>query len=481
MKMFRPVVHIFGLLVILLAGLMFVVYGLDLVLGNDSIFGVCALVFAIIGVFVVLATSDVTLKGLDTRQAFLLTTGAWVLVPLVGAMPFVFGVPHASLTDAVFEAMSGVTTTGSTVFTGLDTLPEGVNLWRGILQWLGGLGIIIVAMLFLPLMKVGGMQYFRAEAFDTMGKVMPRALDISKAMIQVYVGLTIAIAGIYAALGMTGFDAVMHALTSVSTGGFSSSDLSFGKYDIPALDVAAVLFMVLAGLPFVRYVQLVSGNARPLFEDVQVRAYVRWILYAVLAISLYRVIAGGEAPFEVLRETAFNVVAIFSGTGYSTADVTGWGPFAFVVLFLVGLIGACTASTGCSVKVFRYMILIDAIRQQLRAIHSPSGVFRPHYDGRPIAPEILHSVIAFFTLFMLTFGVLAVLLALTGLHFSTAVTAAWTSIANIGPAFGPEVGPYGAMDGFPVLAKWLMIAGMLLGRLELLAVLVLFTARFWRG
>lgn len=479
MELLRPVIHLLALLLIVVAVLMLVPLGLDLALGNATAFGASAVIVGAVGAFATIATRDVALRGLNLRQAFLVTTGAWVVVPLAGALPFMLGPPQASFTDAVFEAMSGVTTTGSTILVGLDALPEGVNLWRGMLQWLGGLGIIIVAMLFLPIMKVGGMQYFKAEAFDTMGKVMPRAVDISASMIRIYCGLTLAMAAVYAALGLPLFDAVVHALTSVSTGGFSTRDASFAAFSGPA-EYAAVLFMLLAGLPFVRYVQLVAGSAAPLVQDVQVRTYLRWTAYAVAAIVIYRLLREEIGLEQAIRETAFNVVAIFSGTGYGSADVTAWGPFAFVVLFLVGLIGSCTASTGCSIKVFRYMVLLDAIRQQIREIHSPHGVFRPHYDGKPVGQDVLNSVIAFFTLFMLTFGVLAVALALAGLQFQTAVTAAWTSIANIGPAFGPEVGPTGAMDAFPAAAKWLMVAGMLLGRLELMAVLVIFTARFWQ-
>ncbi|MCC6008625.1 MAG: TrkH family potassium uptake protein, partial [Rhodobacteraceae bacterium] len=472
MELLRPVLHLMSLLLVVVAVLMLVPLALDLWLGNDTAFGASAVIVGSVGVFAAIATRDVALRGIDLRQAFLVTTGAWVVVPLAGALPFMLGAPGAGLTDALFEAMSGVTTTGSTVFTGLDDLPEGVNLWRGMLQWLGGLGIIIVAMLFLPIMKVGGMQYFRAEAFDTMGKVMPRALDISASMVRIYLGLTIAMALIYTGLGMPVFDATVHALTSVSTGGFSTRDSSFVLFSGPA-EYAAVVFMLLAGLPFVRYVQLVAGSPMALFRDVQVRAYLRWTAYAVGAVALYRLMREDIGPEQALRETAFNVVAIFSGTGYGSADVTAWGPFAFVVLFLVGLIGSCTASTGCSIKVFRYLVLLDAIRQQIREIHSPHGIFRPHYDGQPVAQEVLNSIIAFFTLFMLTFGVLAVALALAGLQFETAVTAAWTAIANIGPAFGPAVGPTGAMGGFAPAAKGGLLAGMLLGRRGLLAVVVL--------
>jgi trk system potassium uptake protein TrkH len=212
---------------------------------------------------------------------------------------------------------------------------------------------------------------------------------------------------------------------------------------------------------------------------VQVRAFLRWIGYAVAAIVIYRVARLDHGYEEAIRETLFNVVSVFTGTGFGSADVTLWGPFALVILITVGFIGGCTASTGCSVKVFRYLVMFEAIRAQIVRLLSPNAIRPVRLEGRPVPPDVVTSVIVFFTLFVLTYGVLAVALSMTGLHMRTALTAAWTAIANIGPAFGPEVGPTGAMDAFPATAKWLMIVGMLLGRLELLSVFVLFTPRFW--
>jgi trk system potassium uptake protein TrkH len=374
--------------------------------------------------------------------------------------------------------MSGVTTTGSTVFSGLDGMPAGTLLWHGILQWLGGLGIVIVAMVFLPVMKVGGMQFFRSEGFDTLGKVLPRALDISAALLRIYIGMTVLFALSYYALGMSGFDALVHSLTTISTGGFSTSDQSFAKFS-GAAEYAAALFMVLASLPFIRFIQLMQGSLTPLLTDIQVRAYVRWLIYAMGMIVAYEVARG--APLAVtVRESIFNVASIFSGTGYTSVNITAWGPFPFMILIVVGAIGGCTASTGCSIKVFRYQVLFQAIKSQIGQMYSPNRVVPLNLDGRRVAPDVVNSVILLFSLFIVTFGVLSVLLATTGLEMRTAITAAWTAVFNVGPAFGPEVGPTGAMDAFPATAKWLMSFGMLLGRLELVSVLVIFTVRFWR-
>lgn len=478
----RPIGYVTGLLVAVLGAFMLFPLALDAARGDpnwQSFFATGVLTTGT-GGLVALACRNGVGPGLSMQQTFLLTTGVWVVLPLFGALPFMFGMPEASFTDAFFEAMSGMTTTGTTVFTGLDGMPQGMLMWRAILQWLGGLGIVIVAMVFLPVMKVGGMQFFRSEGFDTLGKILPRALDIASALLRFYLLLTVICALAYVLVGMSGFDAVAHALTTVSTGGFSTYDASFGTFSGLAEYVAAV-FMVIASLPFVRFVQLMSGSALPLWRDSQARAYLRWIVYAVAMIVAWLVLAQRQ-PFEpALREALFNAVSLFSGTGFGSVDVTAWGAFPFVVLFTVGLIGGCTSSTACSVKVFRYQVLLAAIKAQLRRIHAPSGVFPVRYDGRTLGEDVISAVMVFFTLFFITFALLTLALALSGLQTRTAITAAWTAIANIGPAFGPEVGPTGAVDGFPVSAKWLMIAGMLVGRLELISVYVLFTVRFWRA
>ncbi|MCL7465137.1 TrkH family potassium uptake protein [Phaeovulum sp. NW3] len=478
----RPVGYVIGLLIAALGVAMLVPMAVDLQRGDPHwrAFLEAAIISVLAGGLVAMASSNALRGTLSLQQSFVLTSGVWLALPLFGALPFVIGAPGVSFTDAYFEAMSGVTTTGTTAFPSLDDLPAGTNLWRAILQWLGGLGIVIVAMIFLPVMKVGGMQYFRSEGFDTLGKILPRAKDIATAMIRIYVALTVICAAVYAGLGMTSFDAVVHALTTLSTGGFSNYDASFGVYSGPA-EYAAAVFMILAALPFIRFVQLTQGHATPLWRDPQVRAFLRWNAYAIGVIVAYRLLRHEAAFLPTLREVTFNVVSTFTGTGFASEDVTKWGHMAFVVLIVVGLIGGCTASTGCSVKVFRYLILFEAVKAQIRRLHSPHRVEPVRYDGRPVDDEVVNSVIAFFSFFILTFGLLIVGLSLTGLNPKTAMTAAWTAIANVGPAWGPEVSGNGAVNAFPTSAKWLMILGMFLGRLELLSVFVLLLPRFWRN
>lgn len=478
----RPVFHLIGLLSLTLGVLMLIPAAVDWLAGDENwhAFARASFLVSLVGGVAAGATRLALADGLGRRQSFLLTASVWAILPAFGALPFVLGAPSVSVTDAYFEAMSGMTTTGTTVFVGLDEMSPGILIWRSMLQWLGGLGIIIVALVFLPVLRVGGMQHFQAEAFDTMGKVLPRVYDISMGLLQVYVALTLAATISYMAYGMSGFDAINHALTTIATGGFSTSDDSFAKFT-GALEYVATLYMILAGLPFIRYIQLVRGSAVPLWRDVQVRAFLRWSSYAVGAIIAYRLITTDGNLLDILRGTLFNVVTLITGTGYGSETVSDWGDFPLLVVIIMGFIGACTASTGCSLKVFRYLVLFEAIRAQMQRLRRPNEVVAMRLGGKRLEPDVISSVIVMFTAFVAIFLALAVALSLTGLELRTAITAAWTAICNIGPVYGPEVGATGAVVDFPLAAKWLMIVGMYLGRLEVLAVLVLLLPRFWRG
>ena len=477
----RPIAYVIGLVVAFLGATMLVPMLVDLYYGSSDwiVFLSSAVVSMVVGGLLALATANHAGQGLTIQQTFLLTTLIWIALPLFGALPFISGEIDVRPVDAFFEAMSGVTTTGATVLAGLDDLPQGLLLWRSMLQWFGGVGIIVVAMAFLPELRVGGMQIFRSEAFDTMGKVLPRAVDIAWRITFIYLGLTLVNALAYLAVGLSPFDAVNHAFTTISTGGFSTHDVSFGHFSGPAEYVASV-FMMLGSLPFVRYIQFVQGSARPLFVDSQVRAYLGVILAVTLAMTIYRLVFNGDHFEHGFREGVFNVTSIISGTGYASVDYQLWGTFPIVTFFFLGLVGGCAGSTACSVKIFRYQLLFAAVRAQIRAIHSPHGVFTPRYAGRPVAEDILSSVMAFFTMFVVSLGVLSVALGMTGLDTVTAVSGAATALANVGPGLGDIIGPAGNFATLNDTAKWLLTAAMLIGRLEVLSVYVLFTLRFWR-
>lgn len=477
----RPVGYVIGWLVAAFGLSMCLPMIADLLAGdaaNTPAFAASAILTSVSGVAVALACSAGSHQSLTVRHSFLLATGIWVVFPVFGALPFMLGAPGASATNALFEAMSALTTTGATVFVRLEALPPGTLLWRGMLQWFGGLGIVIVAIIFLPALRVGGMQFFRSEAFDTLGKILPRAGEIARSLTLLYVALTFFCMMGYLWSGMVAFDALVHAMTTVSTGGMANRDASFGGYGAAEHYVATV-FMVLAVLPFIRYVQLAGGDARSIWRDPQIRGFLLVILVvvAVMMVSLPPLMRTESSIDAVL----FHVVSIATGTGFTSADYMLWGPVAVTLFFVVGLIGGCSASTACSVKIFRYQILFAAVAAEVRRIHSPNRVVTPRYSGRPITEEVMNAVMAFFLFFYLTLGIVAVALVLIGLEPTTAISGAAAALANIGPGLGHEIGPVGNFAGLPDAAKWVLAGAMMVGRLELLTVYVLFTAAFWRG
>lgn len=477
----RPVGYVIGLLVAVLGVSMLAPMLVDLRNGDEHwlIFAEGAIITTLCGALMAIASKNGVGDRLTIQQTFLLTSGVWLALPVFGAIPFVLGGTEARFIDAFFEAMSGLTTTGATVFVGLDQLPDGLLLWRGLLQWFGGVGIIVVAMVFLPELRIGGMQIFRSEGFDTFGKVLPQAVDIAKQISFIYIALTLACALAYRVVGMPTFEAINHALTTVSTGGFSTTDLSFGAFK-GAPEYVAVGFMLLASLPFVRYVQLVAGTAKPILRDSQIRTYLIVIFSVTVLITFYRLYAS-SAPLEIgFREGLFNVTSIISGTGYASVDYQQWGPMPVALFFFIGLIGGCAGSTSCSIKIFRYQLFFAAIKAQVRRIHSPHGVFTTRYENRTVSDDVLSSVMSFFTLFIVSLGLLSVALGLTGLDFITSVSGAASALANIGPGLGPEIGPAGNFANLNDSAKWLLAAAMLIGRLELLVVYALFTVNFWK-
>lgn len=478
----RPVTYVIGLLVTVLGATMLLPFLVDLAEGQGQwpVFLESATLTVFCGGLLALASSNGVRRDLSLQQVFLLTTGVWFVVPVFGALPMMLGATELRFVDAYFEAMSGVTTTGSTIISGLDDLPKGILLWRGILQWLGGLGIVIVAMLFLPVMRVGGMQFFRSEGFDTLGKVLPRALDISRGLLEIYILLTMICALVYFVFGMGIFDATVHALTTVSTGGFSSYDASFGKFAGPA-EWAGTVFMILASIPFIRLFQLSRGHVQPIYKDSQIRTYLLLIAIAVAMVSLSQWLVNARYDLATLRSITFNTVSFFSGTGYGSADVTAWGGMAFTVLLVVGAIGGCTGSTGCSIKVFRYQVFFAALKSQLKRIAYPHRVVIARVDGRAVSDDVMASVISMFSLFAITVTTVAILLSFTGLPFLEALTAAWTSVFNVGPEFGSMITASGLLENLSDAAIWIMSIAMLMGRLELVAVIVLFLPAFWRA
>ncbi len=481
MQDFRPVGYVVGLMVTTLGVAMCLPMFVDMAEGVEHwlVFAKCAAITIGIGGLVAWVCSKGEHDRLTIQQTFLLTSGVWVTLPFFAALPYMLGTTGLDATDAIFEGMSGLTTTGATVLSGLDELPKGLLLWRGLTQWLGGIGIIVVAMVFLPELRVGGMQIFRTESFDTDGKILPRATEISSRISVIYISLTLVCAAAYLLAGMNVFDATVHAMTTVATGGFANYDISFAAFS-PVAQYVSAIFMMLAALPFVRFVQLTAGTAQPLIKDRQVQGFFLTAFNLVLVLTLWQWQNQGDLSEEAFRGVLFNTVSILTGTGYASDNYMVWGSFPVAMLFFIGLIGGCAGSTSCSIKVFRYQLLFASVKVQLQRIYSPNGIFTPRYQGRRVEEDVLASVMSFFVFFVVTLGIMSVALGLTGVDFITSVSGAAAALANIGPGLGDTIGPAGNYAPLNDAAKWVLSAGMLIGRLELFAVYAIFTLSFWR-
>jgi trk system potassium uptake protein TrkH len=478
---FRPVAYVIGRILIVLAILMLAPAIIDWRAGlaNGYDFLASAALTGVVGAALTLSTGNALGQALDTRQAYLLTAGIWFLVPFFGALPFWIGAPGLSLQYAYFEAVSGITTTGASVISGLAELPQGMTLWRGMLNWLGGLGIAFIAMIFLPLMRIGGMQFFRTEGFDTFGKVLPRATDIAQQLLIVYLTLTVTTMTVYAILGMPAFDAVVHGMATVATGGFSSKDDSFTGYG-PPIHYAAALFMFLSSLPYIRFVQLMNGSAVPLWQDAQIRAYTRWLGMAVVAVAVWRLWTTNTGVEVAFRESLFNLTSIMSSTGFGTFEFASWGGFMLVVAFVIGVVGACSGSSAAGLSVFRVQLVVAVLKREIRRIGNPSAVDPIRYQGRPVEDDVLNALILFVSSYILILGTMSVLMTLMGVDTVSALFAVWTTLGNVGYGFGPLVERTGTFIDFPPGAIAVMTLCMILGRLGLLAILVMVLPNFWR-
>lgn len=478
----RPVLFVIGVLLTTLAVAMLAPFAVDIVNGHPDweVFAGAGLLTLFVGGVLVL-TNRTPIRRLSIRQAFLLVTASWLALTAFAALPFAFSDLELTYTDAFFEAMSGITTTGSTVIIGLERAPMGILLWRALLQWLGGIGIIVLAISVLPILRVGGMQLFKVEAFETQEKVLPRAGQISVWIAFIYIGITaVWWLGLWA-LGMDSFHAVLHAMTTIATGGYSSSDSSLTEFSNKAVEIFIIGGMLVGAMPFILYLRAVREGSLSLFRDSQVRAFlaIAAVSSAMIGLWLWAILDMKATDAAILA--AFNAVSLLTGTGYTLGDYQSWGPFPLVVLFFLMFIGGCAGSTACGMKIFRFQILASTSMAQFRRLLQPHGVFAPHYNRRPIGDDVIHSVMNFFFLYIAVFVALALALGMLGLDYMTAVTGAATAISNVGPAMGPVIGPTGTFAPLPDAAKWLLSAGMLFGRLEIFTVLVLFLPSFWRN
>lgn len=481
MPKLRPILFVVGILLIALGIAMFAPVIVELYVGSEEwqAFGVAGVVTTFIGSALWIANRG-SISNLTIQQAFILTTLSWLALVTFAAFPFVLSTGMTlSPTDAFFEAMSGLTTTGSTVIIGLDNAPPGILAWRAILQWIGGVGIIVMAMAVLPLLRVGGMQIFRLESSDNSEKILPRAQQITRSIVTLYVFLTVLCTVGYWSFGMAPAEALAHAMTTIPTGGYSTSDLSMGNWPAPGIQYIAIVFMILSSLPFVAYLQAFPNKPRSFFGDRQVQGFIFIGCIVVLALLAVLVMSGQRTGEEAFRTAAFNGISVLSGTGYASEDYGKWGVMAAAIIFFSTFVGGCTGSACGGIKIFRFQIMHAAMLVHVRRVVHPHGVFITRYKGKSVPLETVSSVMSFFVFFMALFTLFSASLSCMGLDTITSISSVATAMANVGPGLGDIVGPSGTFKSLPDAAKWVLSFAMLLGRLELFTVLVLILPRFW--
>ena len=478
----KTVFFLIGILLIVLGVAMTAPYALQIIFQEEShSFISASFITVFIGILFVLSNLEREYK-LNLRQTFLFSSLAWIMVAIFGSLPFLLSNQNFSFSEAFFESMSGITTTGATIIADLDNSPKSILLWRAIMQWLGGIGIVVMAITILPLLKVGGMQLFKMEGPDSTEKILPRTIEVAAIIILTYVILTLLCGFFYWIFGMTIFDSVSHAMTTIATGGFSTHNDSIGFFKNSNIEIVASIFIILGSIPFISYLKFIRGNRKVFFEDVQVKGLIYLLLFSILIMFIYLFFINYESNFfDKVRISSFNVISILSGTGYVTDDFGLWGKFSLIFFLLLMFVGGCAGSTACGIKIFRLQMLLIFLKNQVKKLISPNSVIVNKYNNQKISDEFINSVLIFIFTFLFIFLIISMLLSISGLDFITSISGAASAISNVGPGLGDMIGPNGNYKDIPNISKWVLSFGMLLGRLELFAVLVLFFPSFWRN
>ena len=479
MSNYKTVFYTLGILQIILGVSMFIPVIAHFIYTevNSSFFG-ASIITIIFGTLFFLSNLDHD-KKLNLQQAFLLTALSWLSIAIFGSLPFIFSTIELSITDAFFESMSGITTTGSTIISNLENTPKGILLWRAILQWLGGIGIIVMAITLMPIMNVGGMQLFKISSNDSSEKILPKSKEIALRLIYIYSGLTALCAITYWICGMNKFDSLTHSMTTIATGGFSNYNQSIGYFNSIYIEISSMIFIILGSLPFIAYIKFINGNRKIFISDIQIKTFLKIIILSIIILSVYLII-NNNGNFS-LRSIIFNTISILTGTGYINAEFDGWGSFPLTIFLALMFIGGCAGSTTCGIKIFRIQILYLFIAKQLKKIIYPKGVFIIKYDQNSVDDKFIASIISFIFFYFVIFFLITAFLSLTGLDFITSISGAATSISNVGPGLGSIIGPNGNFSSLPDISKWILALGIILGSLELFAILVLFLPSFWRN
>ena len=481
MPNYKTVFFTLGMLQIILGIFMIIPIIIQYVYGEfDSSFIIASIITLIFGTLFVISNLDYD-KKINLHQAFLLTSLSWITIAIFGALPIFFSKLNLSFTDAFFESMSGITTTGSTIIINLENAPKSILLWRALLQWLGGIGIIVMAITLMPIMNVGGMLLFKVLNTDSTNEILPSSKEISIKLIIIYVILTLICGFSYKIFGMNIFDSLTHSMTTIATGGFSNYNKSIGYFDNFKIESVAIFFIILGSIPFIAYIKFMSGNKKIFLSDSQIKTFIKLIILSIVILFCYLLIKDNNFSLSNIRSVSFNVISILTGTGYVTQGFDKWGSFPLFYFLILMFVGGCAGSTTCGIKIFRIQILYKFIINQLKKVIYPRGIFIIKYENNTVNDKFLASIISFIFLYIIIFFILTALLSLTGLDFVTSISGAATSISNVGPGLGSTIGPNGNFYQLPDVSKWILSTGMILGRLELFAILVLFLPSFWRS
>lgn len=477
----KPIALVGGTVVCAVGFLLFIPLITEIIYQTESwqSYAVPILLYLIVGGSLVITNRNIELK-ISIKEAFIITVLSWILLAILCAIPFVYTQLQLSVIDALFESMSGITTTGATVLNNLDDLPKGILIWRALLQWLGGIGIVVIALVILPFLRIGGMQLFHLEGDDPYDKFLPKISSVVTKIIYVYSGLTALLAILYFANGMTFFDAIAHSFTTISTGGFSTHNDSFAYFQSNSILNIAIVFMIIGSIPFLLMAQTTLTN-NALFKDHQVRVLIFILIIAIALIYYFARPFVEGSTLNQLSTISFNTISIISGTGYVSSNFEEWGNYASVLFLLLMFIGGCAGSTTGGLKVFRFQILFKYIHLHLKKMLQPHMVLSAQFNGKKVPETTYESVMTFFFVYIITFASSALLLSFSGLDFLTCISAAASSISNVGPGLGEIIGPEGNYSSLTNYSKFVLILTMFLGRLEMLTIFVLLLPSFWKN
>jgi trk system potassium uptake protein TrkH len=477
-----PIIYLIGLLLCILSLFMLIPALVDWFYGNDDwpAFVGASFITLFVGSICYLSNKGIVTEHLELRQAFLLTNSAWISIALFGSIPFMLSEIDMSFTDAIFESTSGITTTGATVINNLDTTSHGILIWRALLQWLGGVGIIVMALAVLPMLSIGGMQLFKTESYETPDKVVPKAASFAAGISMVYISLTTLWALMLWIAGMPIFDSIAHAMTTIATGGYSTKSESLAAFGSSSIEIIIIFGMIVGSLPFVHYLSISKNGFKNLIKDDQVKLFLTLIIFVVFVISIY--LSFQNIPFvDAIRLSSFNVISILTGTGFGTSDFNNWGGFPTTILLILMFVGGCAGSTTCGLRMARIQVLVANAKAQISKLIRPHAVVVSYYNQKPIPENVAESVMGFFFLYIISFAIIACLLGMLGLDLITAISGAASAIGNVGPGLGDIIGPTGSYQTIPDMGKFFLCAGMILGRLEIFAILVMFSPLFWKN